>query len=85
MGPDVSPDGRWFAYVSDESGRAELYVRQFADPGAGKWQVSVDGGSEPLWAHSGRELFYRTLRGDMMAAEVVPGATFSTRTPRVRQ
>jgi len=81
--PDLSPDGRWFTYVSDESGRSEVYVRQFADPGAGKWQVSGDGGSEPLWAHSGRELFYRTRRGDMMAAEVVPGATFSTRPPRL--
>jgi serine/threonine-protein kinase len=53
-----SPDGRWVAYVSNESGRDEIYVRAFPGPG-GKLQVSVDGGSFPVWGHSGRELFYR--------------------------
>ncbi len=68
--PMFSPDGRWLAYTSDESGRAEVYVRAFPGPG-GKWQVSTDGGVYPLWAPSGRELFYRS--GDKMM--VVPIST----------
>jgi Tol biopolymer transport system component len=57
--PALSPDGRWLAYVSDESGRNEVYVRTF--PGfTSKVQVSQDGGSEPVWARGGRELFYRS-------------------------
>jgi Tol biopolymer transport system component len=57
--PALSPDGRWLAYVSDESGRNEVYVRTF--PGfTSKVQVSQDGGSEPVWARNGRELFYRS-------------------------
>ena len=52
-----SPDGRWVAYCSDESGRAEVFVRSFPGPGP-KWQVSSDGGTNPLWSPSGRELFY---------------------------
>ena len=80
---DIAPGGRWFAYVSNESGRNEVYVRQLDDPGAGRTQVSVDGGEEPRWAHSGRELFFRTRRGEMMVADVSAGATFSARPPRV--
>jgi eukaryotic-like serine/threonine-protein kinase len=57
--PALSPDGHWIAYVSDESGRPEVYVRPFPNAGGGKWQISKDGGWAPLWAHSGRELFYR--------------------------
>ena len=53
----VSPDGRWMAYVSDESGRNEVYVRPFPD-GAGKWRISANGGREPSWRADGRELFY---------------------------
>jgi serine/threonine-protein kinase len=57
-GPATSPDGRHVAYTSDETGRAEVYVTGL--PGvAGKWQISVDGGSEPLWSRDGAELFYR--------------------------
>lgn len=57
--PALSPDGRWLADVSDESGRNEVYVRTF--PGfTSKVQVSQDGGSEPVWARIGRELFYRS-------------------------
>jgi eukaryotic-like serine/threonine-protein kinase len=55
--PKISPDGRWMAYVSNESGRAEVYVRAFPGPG-GKWQISTEGGGEPLWARNGRELFF---------------------------
>jgi serine/threonine-protein kinase len=58
--PQVSPDGRWLAYVSDESGSEEIYVRPFPDIDAGgRWQVSTGGGTQPLWARSGQELFYR--------------------------
>jgi eukaryotic-like serine/threonine-protein kinase len=57
--PDLSPDGHWLAYVSDESGQEEVYVRPFPDINAGRWQVSTGGGTEPLWARDGTELFYR--------------------------
>jgi Tol biopolymer transport system component len=56
--PEFSPDGCWMAYSSDESTRAEVYVRQF--PGSGmKYQISNEGGSQPLWARNGKQLFYR--------------------------
>jgi eukaryotic-like serine/threonine-protein kinase len=57
-GAQFSPDGRWVAYVSNESGRYEIYVRSFSDARA-KWQVSENGGVEPVWARNGTELFYR--------------------------
>ena len=59
--PTFSPDGRWLAYVSDESGRNEVYVRPYPGPG-GTTQISTQGGTEPLWASHGRELFYRVYR-----------------------
>ena len=68
--PSLSPDGRWLAYVSQESGRAEVYVRPFPNVGAAKWQVSTSGGSEPLWAHSGRELFYKNRSAELVAASM---------------
>jgi serine/threonine-protein kinase len=61
--PSFSPNGRWLAYVSNESGQPEIYVQAFPGPG-GKWQVSDGGGTEPAWSRSGRELFYRD--GDRM-------------------
>jgi serine/threonine-protein kinase len=73
--PRFSPDGRWIAYVSDESGRYEIYVQSYPGPG-GKYQVSTEGGSEPVWNPSGKELFYRS--GDkMMAAEITTTPSFS--------
>lgn len=65
--PVASPDGRWLAYVSDESGRDEVYVRTFPRPGA-PVQVSIGGGREPRWARSGREVFYRNQQGMVAAA-----------------
>ena len=56
--PVLSPDGRWLAYDSNESGRAEVYVRPFPAVDQGRWQVSVNGGIEPRWSHDGRELFF---------------------------
>ena len=76
-----SPDGAWIAYVSDESGRDEIYVRQFPE-GEGKWQVSRDGGRSPIWSADGTEIFY--LSGNkMMAAPVTTGATFEAGVPEV--
>jgi len=83
FGADVSPDGRWFAYASNESGRNEVYVRRLDDPGAGKTQVSIDGAVEPRWAHNGHELFFRSSRGEMLSADVTLGEAFSARPPRV--
>ena len=57
--PALSPDGRWLAYVSNEGGAPEVYVSPFPNIADARWQVSVQGGQEPVWAHSGRELFYR--------------------------
>jgi len=58
--PKISPDGKWMAYVSNESGRREIYVRPFPDMSKGKWQVSTSGGDTPLWSPDGRDLFYRS-------------------------
>jgi serine/threonine-protein kinase len=63
--PQFSPDGRWIAYVSDESGPWEVYLRPYPGPG-GKWQISTGGGTEPMWNPKGKELFYRN--GDKMIA-----------------
>jgi serine/threonine-protein kinase len=76
VAPALSPDGRWLAYSTNESGRYEVYVRPFPAVDQGRWQVSRDGGTEPRWSRSGRELFFRG--GDnLMAATVVPGASFA--------
>ena len=78
--PAFSPDGRWIAYVSDESGRAEVYARPFPGPGQ-KWQISSEGGSQVLWARNG-ELFYRS-GNKMMAVEVKTQPAFSAGSPRL--
>ena len=75
--PAVSPDGRWLAYQSNESGRVEVFVRPYPNADAGRWQVSRNGGTEPTWAHSGRELFYRDGAGVLVAATVKPGPAFA--------
>ncbi|HSG63552.1 MAG TPA: hypothetical protein VLD39_01060, partial [Gammaproteobacteria bacterium] len=79
---DLSPDGRWVAYESDESGRTEIYVRPFPDVNAGRWQVSANGGSEPLWSRDGRELFYRNGTVLMVVA-VETSSTFSAGNPEI--
>ncbi len=79
----VSPDGRWLAYASNESGRQEVYVRPFPDLESGRWLVSTDGGSSPRWAHSGRELFYLTPANEMMSAVVLTRPTFTVAERRV--
>ncbi len=75
--PALSPDGRWLAYSSTESGTQEIFVRPFPETGTAKWQVSTAGGTQPRWSNSGRELFYINGKSDMMSAEVKPGATFA--------
>jgi eukaryotic-like serine/threonine-protein kinase len=79
--PQFSPDGRWMAYVSNESGRNEIYVQPYPGPG-GKWQISTDGGMEPVWNRNGRELFYRS--GDkMMAVDVTAQPSFVAGKPKM--
>jgi eukaryotic-like serine/threonine-protein kinase len=79
--PTFSPDGHWLAYQSDESGRQEIYVRPFPGPG-GKWQISTEGGTEPMWARGGRELFYRN--GDkMMVAAIETKPVFGAAKPKL--
>src|SRR5687768_9858934 len=74
--PALSPDGRWLAYGSDESRRSEIYVRPFPDVGRARWQVSRAGGIEPVWSPDGRELFFRTPQGDLVAASVDASSGF---------
>ena len=80
----ISPDGRWVAYVSDESGQQEVYIRPFPGPG-GEWQVSAGGGSEITWSTKGDELFYRTgnQKQFMMAVEIQTRPIFSVSKPHV--
>ena len=81
--PRFSPDGRWLAYVSDESGRDEVYVQPYPGPGL-KATVSTatTGGTEPVWSPDGRELFYRTLdANDLMTVEIEYQPNFMAGTP----
>ena len=76
-----SPDGRWVAYTTDESGRFEIVVQPFPDPYE-KWQVSTNGGIAPQWSADGRELYFIAPDGKLMAASVATsGRTFEARAP----
>jgi len=80
----LSPDGRWLAYQSNESGRDEIFVRPFPDITSGRWQVSTDGGTRPLWARDGRELFYFLPPGRVMSVPIMTStASFSAGNPRM--
>jgi serine/threonine-protein kinase len=79
--PMFSPDGRLIAYSSNETGRTEIYVEAYPRPG-GKWQISTEGGTEPLWNRNGRELFYRD-GNRMMAVDIAAGPSFSAGRPHV--
>ncbi len=83
INPALSPDGRWIAYASDETGRFEIYVRPFPDVSEGRWQVSINGGRNPQWASSGRELFFQGPAQEMMVSEIVANTTFGAGTPRL--
>jgi Tol biopolymer transport system component len=76
----VSPNGQWLAYESNESGLNEIYLRPFPNVDAGKQQVSTNGGTHPLWARNGQELFYESM-GTLMRVPVKTGATFERGTP----
>ncbi len=77
----LSPDGHWLVYASNESGRSEVFVRPFPDVG-GKWQISVDGGTEPAWAPDGREIFFRN-RSQMLSVGITTRPVFAAGSPRV--
>ena len=84
-----SPDGRWLAYVSTESGSQEVYVQQFAETGSvdgkgsdGKWRISTSGGNQPRWRHDGKELYFIAADNTLMAVPVnMRGATFEAGNP----
>lgn len=80
VGARFSPDGRWIAYMSDESGHPEVYVQAFPGPG-GKWKISTEGGVEPVWSRNSPELFYRN-EDQMMAVDVATQPTFIASKPR---
>ncbi len=85
-----SPDGRWVAYVTNESGRYDVYVRPFSwDPGGqrissagGKWLISENGGSSPMWRQDGKELYYIDLDGKLMAVSLTAGSDFKAGVPK---
>jgi Tol biopolymer transport system component len=75
-----SPDGRWFAYSSAESGKPEVYIQSFP-PAGGKWQVSTNGGAQPQWRRDGKELFYVATDRKLMAVDIKLGTSFEMGTP----
>lgn len=85
-GAAVSPDGRWLAYQSDETGRYEVYVRPFPAVDSARWQISNAGGDRPLWSRDGRELFYREADGDaikLMAVSITTSTTLAASSPQM--
>jgi Tol biopolymer transport system component len=76
-----SPDGRWLAYSSTDSGTEEVYVTHFPT-GEGRWQVSQAGGTEPRWRRDGKEMFYINSKGVMTAVAIAANGAFSSGAPR---
>lgn len=70
---EISPDGRWLAYESNESRQFEIYVRPFPNVSGGRWQISTGGGRQPVWARSGQEVFYLAPTGALMSVRVQRG------------
>ena len=82
----LSPDAKWIAYASDESGRSEVYVQAFSEEGAPserKWLISTDGGHWPKWRRDGKELLYLTPDRAIVAVDVTTGATFRHGSPKL--
>ena len=77
----ISPDGKWLAYDSDESGRSEVYVISYPG-GSGKWQISTNGGLEPNWSRDGRELYYLSADGRLMSVPIPAAGDFNPGTPQ---
>jgi len=86
MNAEISPDGRWIAYDSNESGSAEVYVRPFPAIESGRWQISSGGGNRPAWSRSGRELFFLSPQPHppvrVMATPIQSGASFTFGKPQ---
>jgi Tol biopolymer transport system component len=80
--PIFSPDGKYLAYTSNESSRFEVYVIPFGQ-GRGRWQISTSGGTNPVWARSGKQLFYRESSGNIMGVDLTTQSVFNASTPRV--
>ena len=78
----VSPDDRWLAYVERDAGPPQVFVRPFPNVDGARVQVSVDGGTQPVWARNSRELFYLGRDGSVMSAAVAAGTRFSAATPQ---
>jgi serine/threonine-protein kinase len=87
LNADISPDGRWLAYESNESGQREVYVRPFPDVSGGRWQVSTGGGTRPVFGRNGQELFYLATTGTvgtdatLMSVRIQPGSTWTAGNP----
>ena len=77
----MSPNGRWLAYSTNESGTYQVVVQPFPDPSGGKWQVSATGGRFPEWRRDGRELFYLSPANELMAVPVTTAASFTSGRP----
>jgi eukaryotic-like serine/threonine-protein kinase len=77
---EISPDGKWLAYKSNEACQDQIYVRSFSGSG-GKWQISTAGGMQPVWARNGSELFYLDPNGALMSVTVSRGSTWSAAAP----
>jgi Tol biopolymer transport system component len=77
----VSPDGRWLAYEANDSGRVEVYVRPFPDVSSGRWQVSTNGGTRPIWTRGHQELVYVSPTGALMRVGVTRGPSWVATTP----
>jgi len=87
--PQISPDGHWMAYASDESGRSEVYVRAFSPDSAGngfvaggKWPISNGSGADPRWRGDGKELYYLTQDAKVMAVEITNTPTLQAGPPK---
>jgi Tol biopolymer transport system component len=84
LNPRLSPDGRWLAYQSSESGRPEIYVVSFPTPG-GKWRISASdaaGAASPVWNRNGRELYFFSFDAKVMAVDIAPGPAFQAGIPK---
>ena len=81
LAPTISRDGRFLAYMSNESGRNEIYVQSFPGPG-GKWQISTAGGADPHWRPDGKELYYRAVDQKLMAVDISGGDTLQAGIPK---
>jgi Tol biopolymer transport system component len=83
FGGELSPDGKWLAYHSNESGDLQVYVRPYPNTDGGRWQVSNSGGSRAVWSRNGRELFYLNREGMLMSVPILlpTGGDFSAGLP----